>query len=35
VVAAITRGSVERLGLGQGGEVKVIVKATGVMLARE
>ena len=34
VVAAITRGSAERLGLQEGDEVVVIVKATEVMLAR-
>jgi molybdopterin-binding protein len=33
VVAAITRGSAERLGLADGQEVTVIVKATEVMLA--
>jgi len=33
VVAAITRGSVERLGLNQGDEVTVVIKATEVMLA--
>ena len=33
VVAAITRGSVERLGLNQGDEVIVVIKATEVMLA--
>ena len=35
VVAAITRGSAERLGLRAGDEVIVIVKATEVMLARK
>jgi molybdopterin-binding protein len=35
VVAAITRGSVERLGLNQGDGVKVVIKATEVMLAKE
>ena len=35
VVAAITRGSAERLDLKQGDEVLVIVKATEVMLARK
>jgi molybdopterin-binding protein len=35
VVAAITRGSAERLGLSQGDAVTVIVKATEVMLAKE
>ena len=34
VVAAITRGSAERLGLAAGDEVVVIVKATEVMLGR-
>jgi molybdopterin-binding protein len=34
VVAAITRGSVERLGLNQGDEVTVVIKATEVMLAK-
>lgn len=33
VVAAITRGSVERLGLSQGDAVTVVIKATEVMLA--
>jgi molybdopterin-binding protein len=32
VVAAITRGSVERLGLREGVEVTVLIKATDVML---
>ena len=34
IVAAITRGSAERLDLKEGDEVVVIVKATEVMLAR-
>ena len=34
VVAAITRGSAERLGLAEGDQVVVIVKATEVMLAK-
>jgi molybdopterin-binding protein len=34
VVAAITRGSAERLALSEGDDVTVIVKATEVMLAR-
>jgi molybdopterin-binding protein len=33
IVAAITRGSTERLGLQEGAEVTVIVKATEVMIA--
>jgi molybdopterin-binding protein len=33
-VAAITRGSAERLGLAEGDQVVVIVKATEVMLAK-
>lgn len=33
VVAAITRGSVERLGLSRGDAVTVVIKATEVMLA--
>lgn len=33
VVAAITRGSTERLGLKEGSDVTVIIKATEVMLA--
>jgi molybdopterin-binding protein len=33
IVAAITRGSTERLGLKEGGEVTVIIKATEVMIA--
>ncbi len=32
VVAAITRGSAERLGLQEGAEVTVIIKATEVMI---
>jgi molybdopterin-binding protein len=34
IVSAITRGSVEALGLAEGQEVTVIIKATEVMLAR-
>ena len=34
VVAAITRHSVERLGLREGDEVTVLIKATEVMLAK-
>jgi molybdopterin-binding protein len=34
VVAAITRGSAERLGLAEGDEVVVIVKATEVLLGK-
>lgn len=34
VVAAITRSSVERLGLHEGDEVIAIIKATEVMIAR-
>ena len=34
VVAAITRGSVERLGLQEGDAVTVVIKATEVMLAK-
>ena len=33
VVAAITRGSAERLGLQQGAEVTAIIKSTEVILA--
>jgi molybdopterin-binding protein len=33
VVAAITRSSAERLGLGEGSAVTVVIKATDVMLA--
>lgn len=35
VVAAITRGSVEHLGLQQGKPVTVIIKSTEVMLATD
>ncbi len=35
VVAAITRGSAERLGLTQGSTVTVVIKATEVMLATD
>jgi molybdopterin-binding protein len=35
VVSAITRGSVERLGLAEGDPVTVLVKATEVMLGKE
>ena len=34
VVAAITRGSVEQLGLAEGDEVVVLVKATEVMIGK-
>lgn len=34
VVAAITRSSVERLGLREGERITVIIKATEVMLAK-
>ena len=34
VVAAITRGSAERLGLSEGDKITVVIKATEVMLAR-
>jgi molybdate transport system regulatory protein len=34
VVAAITRGSVERLNLTQGSTVTVLIKATEVLLAK-
>lgn len=34
IVAAITRGSVEALGLKEGDAVRVIVKATEVMIAK-
>ena len=34
VVAAITRSSVERLGLREGEQVTVVIKATEVMLAK-
>lgn len=33
VVAAITRGSAERLGLEEGSEVTAIIKATDAMIA--
>ncbi|MGH2663260.1 MAG: TOBE domain-containing protein [Actinomycetota bacterium] len=33
VAAAITRGSVERLGIREGAEVTVVIKATDVMIA--
>lgn len=33
IVSAITRGSAERLGLAQGTQVTVVIKATEVMLA--
>lgn len=33
VVAAITRGSAERLGLAQGSMVMVVIKATEVLIA--
>lgn len=32
IVAAITRSSAERLGLEQGSDVRVVIKATDVML---
>jgi molybdate transport system regulatory protein len=35
IVSAITRGSAERLGLGEGTEVTVVIKATEVLLATE
>jgi molybdopterin-binding protein len=35
VIAAITRGSAERLGLAEGMPITVIVKATEVMLATD
>lgn len=35
VVAAITRGSVESLGIKAGDEVVVVIKATAVMIAKE
>ncbi|MBI3304633.1 MAG: TOBE domain-containing protein [Deltaproteobacteria bacterium] len=35
MVAAITRASAERLGLTQGVEVKAIIKATEVLLAKD
>ena len=34
LVAAITRGSAESLGLAEGDDVTVVIKATEVMLAR-
>ena len=34
IVAAITRGSVESLGLAAGDDVTVVIKATEVMLAK-
>ncbi len=34
VVAAITRGSAERLGLREGDAITVVIKATEVMLAK-
>jgi molybdopterin-binding protein len=34
IVAAITRHSVERLGLGEGDSVTVLIKATEVMLGK-
>jgi len=34
VVAAITRGSVEQLGLAEGDEVTVLIKATEVMIGK-
>ena len=35
VVAAITRGSAERLGLVQGSTVTVVIKATEVLIAKD
>jgi len=35
VVAAITRGSAERLGLAQGSPVTVVIKATEVLIAKD
>lgn len=35
VVAAITRGSAERLGLTQGSVVTVVIKATEVLVAKD
>jgi molybdopterin-binding protein len=35
VVAAITRGSAERLGLAQGSTVTVVIKATEVLIAKD
>ena len=34
IVAAITRGSVEQLGLAQGDDVTVLIKATEVMIGK-
>lgn len=34
IVAAITRSSVERLGLSEGDQVTVVIKATEVMLGK-
>jgi molybdopterin-binding protein len=34
IVAAITRGSVERLGVSEGDDVVVVIKATEVLLAK-
>jgi molybdopterin-binding protein len=35
LVAAITRGSAESLGLAEGDDVTVVIKATEVLLAKE
>jgi molybdopterin-binding protein len=35
IVSAITRGSVERLGLSEGSAVTVVIKATEVMLSTD
>jgi molybdopterin-binding protein len=35
VVAAITKSSVDRLGLADGNEVSAIIKATDVMIAKD
>ena len=35
VVAAITRGSAERLALAQGSNVTVVIKATEVLIAKD
>jgi molybdate transport system regulatory protein len=35
VVSAITRASAERLGLASGSSVKVVIKATEVLLAKD
>ena len=35
IVSAITRGSAERLGLGEGSMVRVIIKSTDVLLATD